>query len=698
MYYVATDVGGTFTDCVVMDETGKLTIGKSPSTPPDFYLGAMDSMADAASGLGLTLDELFKKTAMLLHGSTVATNALLVHSGAKTGLLTTLGFEDTIIIMRAKGRHDGLSEVEIKRQVKTTNPSPIVPRHLIRGIKERVDFSGNIIVPLDKDQMRVMADELVDEGVEAIAISLLWSFQNPAHEQEVARYIRGKYPDIFVSVSSELVPLLGEYERTTTAAMNAYLGPVTSRYINKLNEAAREKGYRGPLYIMQCHGGALPAEAAANSPVTMLASGPVGGVIGAKYVADIIGLNNVICSDVGGTSFDVSLIYHGAVERAIESVLGQYSLRIPMLNIVSIGAGGGSIAWLEPATKVLKVGPQSAGARPGPVCYDMGGTEPTVTDADLVLGYINPDYFLGGRLKLNIQKATEAIESKISKPLGMSVMEAAVGIRKIVDAHMLDLVRSTTVARGYDPRECSLLGFGGAGPLHAISYGKEAKAIVIPNTAGTHSALGILTSNVKRVYEVSDIMGFPVDTERFADRFRKMGSQAREELRGQGFKDKDIIIDYSVDFRYKRQVHEVETPVPVKDRYSEKDILAILGKFENLYESLYGKGAAYREAGVEIVTFRVIGQGVIPIPSLAKVPLGRPKPPPGAYKGTRKAYSLDNDIFTDFAIYELSELKPANVIAGPAIIESKVTTIFIDANYKGKVNEYLDVTIERIKS
>ena len=695
MFYVATDVGGTFTDCVIMDETGKLTIGKSPSTPPDFYLGAMESIRVAASGLGLTLEDVLAQTALLLHGSTVATNALLTRSGAKTGLLTTRGFEDTLPILRAKGRHDGLSEVEIKRQVRTENPSPIIPRHLIRGVIERIDFSGDVVVPLDKDHLRRMVEELIGEGVEAIAISLLWSFQNPAHEQEISRLIRKEHPDIFVSVSSELVPLLGEYERTATTAINAYLGPITSQYIHKLHKAAGEKGYGGPLYIMQCHGGALPAESAADSPVTMLASGPVGGVIGAKYLADIIGLTNVICTDVGGTSFDVSLIYRGAVERATESVLGQYSLRIPMLNIVSIGTGGGSIAWLEPTTKVLKIGPQSAGARPGPVCHDMGGTEPTVTDADLVLGYLNPEYFLGGRLKLSVQKATEAIEKKIGTPLGLSTKEAAAGIRRIVDAHMSDLVRSTTVARGYDPRECSLLAFGGAGPLHAISYGQEAQAIVIPNTAAIHSALGILTSNVKRVYEVSDIMGFPMDTKRFTERFRKLSSQAVEELHRHGFKDEEIILDYSVDFRYKRQVHEVETPVPVKDDFDEADMHTILDRFELLYEGLYGKGAAYREAGVEMVTFRVTGQGVIPIPTLAKEEKGQTKPPPSAYKGSREAFSLDSNTFTDFAIYELGKLKPVNVVAGPAIIESPVTTMLIDANYEGRVGEYLDVTIER---
>lgn len=694
MFHIGTDVGGTFTDCVIMDETGKLAIGKRPSTPPDFYLGAIESIRAAASELGLTLEEVLRRAALLVHGSTVATNALITRSGAKAGLLTTRGFEDTIFIMRAKGRHDGLPEGEIKRQVRTENPSPIIPRHLVKGVVERVDCNGDIIVPLDKDRLRRAVKELIREGVEAIAVCLLWSFRNPAHEQEIARLIKQEHPDLFVSVSSDLACLIGEYERTATTAINAYLGPITSRYVKELDAVVRGKGSGTPLYIMQCHGGVLPVQSAAESPVSMLGSGPVGGLIGSKYLADILGFKNVICTDVGGTSFDVSLIHNGAVERATEAVEGQYSLRIPMLNIVSIGAGGGSLAWLEPITKVLKVGPKSAGARPGPVCYDTGGTEPTVTDADLVLGYLNPEYFLGGRMKLNVQKATEAIE-KIGIPLGLSTIEAAVGIRRIVDAHMLDLVRSVTVARGYDPRECALLAFGGNGPLHAIYYGKETRAIVVPGTASIHSAFGVLASNVKRVYQVSDIMGFPFDAKRFTKRFQELSNRAVNELHGDGFKDGEIIIDYSVDVRYKRQVHELETPVPVKDYFDEGDMSTVLDTFEPLYESLYGKGAAYREAGAEIVTFRVIGQGVIPIPALAKRKKGRTKPPPSASKGSRQAFSLDSNVFTGFAIYELSKLEPANVVAGPAIIETPVTTILIDANYEGKVDEYLDVIIER---
>ncbi|MDP2727127.1 MAG: hydantoinase/oxoprolinase family protein, partial [Dehalococcoidia bacterium] len=387
-YFVGVDTGGTFTDCVIMDGDGKLVLGKSPSTPPDFAVGVLGAVGVAAESMGLTLEDLLQQTVLFTHGTTVATNAMLTRSGARTGLITTEGFEDTIIMMRAIGRVVGLTEEEIKHMVATNKPVPIVPRTLIKGVTERVDYKGAVLRALDKEAARRAIKELVDEGVEAIAVCFLWSFMNPTHEREVLRLIKEMYPGVFASISSDLTPKLGEYERTATAAINAYVGPATSRYIASFSDQLKGKGFAYVPLIMQAYGGCLPADRAVERPVEMIGSGPAGGVIGSKFMAELMGHNNVITTDVGGTSFDVGLIYGGVPELAKEPSIGQYRLMVPSIEIKSIGAGGGSIAWVEPVTNLLKVGPRSAGARPGPVCYDAGGTDPTVTDADLVLGYL----------------------------------------------------------------------------------------------------------------------------------------------------------------------------------------------------------------------------------------------------------------------------------------------------------------------
>lgn len=439
-YMVGVDSGGTFTDSVVVDSQGRITIGKAPSTPHDFSAGVLDSLANAAGTLGITLQTLLQETEVFAHGTTVTTNALLTRNGVKTGLITTKGFEDTILIGRVHQKVAGLSEREIIHAARLDKADPIVPKPLIKGITERVDYQGRVLVPLNREEARAAVAALVADGVEAIAVCFLWSFMNPNHEQEVVKMVSEAHPHIFVTASSDLVPQMGEYERTATTALNCYLGPVVHSYIQALNHKLQEQGLRCPLLVMQSTGGVLPAEEIGERAVNTLSSGPVGGTTGARFLGNILGYDNIICTDVGGTSFDVGLIVGGQTEYAREPVAGKYHTSVPMVAISSIGTGGGSVAWIEPITSVLRVGPQSAGAVPGPVCYDRGGDQPTVTDAGVILGYINPDYFLGGRMKLNRDKALSVTKERVADPLGMDVYQAAAGIYRISNSQLADLV------------------------------------------------------------------------------------------------------------------------------------------------------------------------------------------------------------------------------------------------------------------
>lgn len=426
-YQLGVDCGGTFTDCVVIDALGRPAQGKAASTPEDFSIGMLNSIEYAAKSLGLSLRSLLESADVLVHGTTVATNALLTGSGARVGLIVTKGFEDTVLIGRVRQKVAGLREEEIIHAVRLDKPEPLVPRTMIRGVTERIDYKGKVIVPLSREEVVQAIKDLVDKGVEAIGVCLLWSFVNTGHEQEIKKIASELYPDMFVVLSSELTPKIGEYERMATTMMNCYLGPVVSKYIETLEQKFSHLGLGSPFLITQVMGGAFPAKEVKQKSVNTLSSGPVCGVTAAGFLGNILGYEKIICTDVGGTSFDVGLIIDGREQYSRVPIVGQYHLSIPMIDIVSIGTGGGSIAWIEQVTHVLRVGPRSAGAHPGPACYDRGGEEPTLTDAGVVLGYINPDFFLGGRMKLNKEKAISAVKEKIADPLHMKIAEAAFG-------------------------------------------------------------------------------------------------------------------------------------------------------------------------------------------------------------------------------------------------------------------------------
>ncbi|MSP40181.1 MAG: hydantoinase/oxoprolinase family protein [Deltaproteobacteria bacterium] len=694
-YTVGVDIGGTFTDCVALDEQGTVTLGKALSTPEDFALGALNAVADAARHLGLAGDqELLAATKFFFHACTVADNTLITRSGPKTGLLTTEGFGDTLLIMRGRTT-EGLTESEAFRASTQSKPDPIVPRALIEEVAERIDYKGSVLIRLEEKEIARAVDALVSRGAQSIAIALLWSLANDAHERALADFIRRHYPSFYVSLSSEIAPFLGEYERTATTVFNAYVGPKIAAYLRRLGEILESKGLRREPLVMQAYGGVLGIDDTCKNAVGTIESGPAAGIIGSRFIGAQLGVSHVLATDMGGTTFKVGVIRDGTVEMDHRPIFMRYQLFLSKIWVESIGAGGGSIVWIDPESGLLKVGPQGAGASPGPICYGLGGSEVTVSDADLILGYLNDDCFLGGRMKLDKQRALKVFEEKIAGPMHMSVAEAASGIYRITNSHMSDLIRRSTVERGYDPRDFTLFAFGGAAPVHAGRYAAELgiKEIVVPLTASVHGAAGLVSSDVIYNYGRSERLSVPAELKRVEEIFSGLVGRARAALTTAGFKDSDMKITRSLDMRYRQQVHELNIPFPAGTaEIKEADLEAIYQRFDEFYELTYGAGAGYREAGKEIMAFRVAAIGALSKPKLRKYPLEK-NHAAAALKSERQVYFEEHRDFVSTKIYDYGRLQPGSEIAGPAIIETPITTIVINPNDRAIVDEYLNVRI-----
>ncbi len=677
LYYCAVDTGGTFTDCVVGDTEGNIIFAKSPSTPEDFSEGFFRALALAAERLGLTLGELLERTRLLLHGTTVGTNALVEMKGAKVGVITTRGHRDALLIMRSVGRSAGLPIEQLLHVSRHQKPHPIVPRHLIREVSERVDWRGEVIVPLNREEARRAIEELLEQGVEAIAIAFLWGFVNPVHEREVRRMVREMAPDLFVTCAHELSAKPGEYERTAAAVINCFIGPKVSRYIGRLQERARELGYRAPLLVMQASGGVAPAAAIVRAPLFTIGSGPAGGLMGSRFLAEVLGHSHVIATDMGGTSFDVGLIVEGRPLTASETTIHQYTFYMPRLDIESIGAGGGSIIWVDPLSGTLKVGPESAGADPGPACYGRGNTRPTVTDADLLLGYYNPDFFLGGKLRLDREAALRAMRS-VAEPLGLDLVEAADGATRIVEARMADLIRQMTIQRGYDPRDFVIYAYGGAAGAHAAAYARElgCREVIVPGgaLASVWSAFGILSTDIQHVYEKSELLIAPFEVARVNELFLELEQRARQQLREEGIPEERILLKRFVEMKFRLQIHRVEVPVP-GGILTEEDMRELERAFVQKYESLYGSGSAFTEAGMEIGVLRVVAVGGMDSRRMkAEVPSGSGRAAPVAW---REVYWRELGRSSRTPIFWGEDVPAGVPVEGPAIVEMPVTTIVV---------------------
>lgn len=683
MYTLSVDIGGTFTDVVAFDEaTGRTAVGKALTTPADLRKGVFAGLENAAIELGLPLATILGEAKRFVHATTQSSNAIFAFTGAKTAVITTRGFGDTLTIMRATGRVAGLSVFERHHYRMTQKPRMLADERDIFEVSERTDYAGRPVIPLDEAAIRRLAAEFRSKGYAAVAVSFLFSHKNASHEKRVREILKQEAPELYVSLSSEVAPVLGEYERSATALFNAYVGPVIEGYLDELVGSLGSAGLKSQALIVQANGGlTTPAQ---TIPIFTVESGPAAGVVGSAHLARQLGIDDVIATDVGGTTFKVAIIEGGQWAYAKETVLNQYQLRLPMVDVVSIGAGGGSIAWIDNGR--LRVGPKSASADPGPACYGLGGTEPTVTDADVVLGYISTDRFLGGRMALSHDAAYEAVKTRIADPLfDGDVTAAAAGIRRVVDAQMADLIRKTTLQRGYDPRRFAMMAYGGSGPVHAASYGGDlgVTEIIIPLQAPVHSAYGAALSDVRFSLRYSDPMNLPVPAEKLEAVYTPMEAQGDKQLASADVAKKSRRFERWAEARYRRQVHTVRIPVPAAIR-TDGDVAKIAQTFEAEYERLFGPGSGLKDAGVEIVDYGVDAVGLVEKPKPAQpaaAAIGKPRL-------RRAAYCTLTNRVLDTPVWDATALPPGASVAGPAVIEHPSTTIVLHSGQTARVDDF----------
>ncbi|MEZ4520258.1 MAG: hydantoinase/oxoprolinase family protein [Thermomicrobiales bacterium] len=690
---VGVDIGGTFTDLLVFDiSTGRFQVGKTLTTPDDPSRAVTEGLQSTLADAGLTPGAVRQ----IVHGTTLVTNAIIERKGAKTALLTTRGFRDAVEI----GREHRYDMYDIFLEL----PEPLVPRRLRLELDERVLADGEVLTPLDTKEVEGLARHLTGQGIEAVAVALMHSYRNPAHERQVEAVLNEFAPDLIVSTSSDVVPEIREYERTSTTIANVYVRPVVTRYLGRLEESLSELGFEGSLFIMLSSGGICTVETARKYPIRLIESGPAAGAIAAAEYGRRIGLKNVLSFDMGGTTAKSCIIDNGEpmttsdfeVSRVYRFKKGSgLPVKVPVIEMIEIGAGGGSIAWID-SLGLLKVGPESAGAQPGPVCYGQGGTLPTVTDADLVLGYLDPEYFLGGAMKLDVQGAKEAIVREIAEPLGLDLLSAAWGIHQVVNENMAGSARIHAIEQGKDPRSYPVFGFGGAGPVHAFNVARILRSpqLVVPMGAGVTSTVGFLTAPlsfdfVRTYYGRLDLL----DWQHVNGLFGEMEAEGRQILTSAGMPEDQIRVHRTAEMRYVGQGHEIVVEVP-DGELSEDSVPDLVQRFESEYQRLYERGAG--DNPVETLSWRVVVSG--PRPDL---PLDRMSGEgdyvdlvPDAQKGERRAYLPDDGKLVAVPVFDRYRLGPGARMAGPAIIEERESTVVVGRGARIKVDDYLNLVIE----
>ena len=612
-HYIGIDIGGTFTDCAVLDGEGRIVAtAKAPSTRDDPAAGVIDAIRVAADSLETTLDGLLSGCRHLIHGCTIATNAVVERNGVVTGLITTKGHEDAIPIGKVMQKVAGQSEREMIHQSHLDKADPpIIDRRMIRGVAERLDREGDVVVAMDEDEAARAVDALVADGARAVAVCFLWSFLNGDHERRVRDRIARDHSGVYVSTSSELAPVLGEYERAVTTVLNAYVGPRVVDYLERLATSLREEGYRAPLLLAHSMGGLTTMEDVRGKPLLMLDSGPVSGVLGARFFGAAYGEENILCADMGGTTFDVAMIEGGRSVLDEQPVIDKYAYLLPKVAVSSVGAGGGSIVWLD-ENGLLRVGPDSAGADPGPACYGRGGARLTVTDVDLILGFLDPGAFLGGRMRLDLAAAERAADA-LAEAMGADRTGVASGAFRIVNAHMADLMRRCSIDRGRDPRDFVLFAYGGAAAMHIAYLARELRigTVYVPSFAAVFSALGMMTGGLLHSEEASFPAAFPLtgeDWRRLGDLFEANERSLARLFASEGVPEGERRFERSLYMKYRLQPSALSVPVSADfgDAASQQ---AVVEAFEERYSALYGANAAYRAAGIEIVKCRVEGYG-----------------------------------------------------------------------------------------
>ncbi len=673
-FIVGVDIGGTFTDAVVVGPTGAITTGKVSTTPEDFSSGFFAAIDAAARALGMSEHELLGSTRRLAHGTTVGINALVTGSVAKVALLTTRGHGDAIRAMGGQGRILGASIEELLDYQLSSRADPVVPKEQVFEINERTDRDGDIVVRLAVHDVDQAIDHIEAEGYEAVAISFLWSFLNPEHEQQAARRVAERCPGLFVSCSHEIAPRIGEYPRTVSTVMNAQIGPLMRGYIDRIVEGAKARGFTGEVLFGQAEGALIPGPQAAHFPIVTLQSGPVAGVVGSAVAGRRMEFPNMVVTDMGGTTLDVSTVDGGRVGYREDNEIVRQLVYLRKVDVESVGAGGGSIAWIHEDSGTLRVGPQSAGAVPGPICYGRGGTHVTVTDADLVLGILNPARPLAGGLWLDRDAAHRGV-AELGARLGMGAQECAAGIIEIIDSRMEDLVRRVTVQRGHDPRSFVLWAYGGASGAHAGLYGQGigVKEVVFPlnNTASVWSAYGLAVLDHARTFQANAFLQTPLDLVRLAELLAGLETQALAYARDHGMTDVELV--RRAHMKYPLQVYEVETDLPPGD-VDEKWASELLATFHRTYEARFGPGTGYAEAGASLTALRVTVRSPAEAPSLQEAaPLGGQLQP----ETERNVFWREFGGQVPTPIFAGETIGPGAVIAGPAVAEYPNTTIAV---------------------
>lgn len=691
--FIGADIGGTFTDIVFRKADGTVVVRKVSSTPEDPGQAILNGIPDVCQDEAIESESIFE----IIHGTTVATNTILEHKGAKTGLLTTKGFRDVLEIARI--RTPSLFDLTWNK------PKPLIERRFRREIDERIGAKGEIVNRINEENVKKEIDQLVGEGVESIAICFINSYINPEHEKIAERIVREHYPDISISCSYQVLPEMKEYERTSTTAVNAYLLPKVNKYLNRLQDGLEKQNIHAPLLISSSNGGVRDVEAAANYPVNIVASGPAAGVTGTAKLIENMGMTEAITFDMGGTTAKASIVEDGKpiltneyeVREGISTPsrfikAGGYLLQVPAIDIGEVGAGGGSIAWIDKGG-ALRIGPQSAGADPGPVCYNLGGEEPTVTDANLVLGYLNPRYLAGGSLAIDREKAVDAIKEKIADPLGMSVEEAAYGIRQVANASMTRAVRSVTVERGRDPRDFAMVAFGGNGGVHGadMAASLEIPKVLIPQLPGVFTAVGMLACDVQREY-VSTLSGSLRDMlPEMNKTIRGLESESMKIKEADSYSEAniDLKLHYFVDLRYQGQSSSLTIPINSSYPIREEDLNTIEKDFRIEYKKRYGYDTG-EPLELDNIRLSVIGVRTN-APDLTSLSVKQPKVV--EEKNMRSAYFGQSEGYIQTTVIDRSDLTE-DTVEGPLIIESYDSTIIVPPRASSYLDQFGNVVIE----
>ncbi len=675
MYRLSTDVGGTFTDGVILDETsGKIRLSKVSSTPKDPSIGTIQCM----ERLEAPLDQV----SFLVHGTTVVINALIEGKGAKTALITTKGFRDVLEIGRSNRTemYDALYR----------KPRSLVPRYLCREIEERIAADGEILIALKTANLSAIIEQLRREKIESVAVCLINSYANPKHEQDIGAYLSEHYPEATVSLSHNVTRRYYEYERTSTTVQNAYVMPLVKGYLQNLEAETAERHFKNVLQIMQSNGGIMTSAVARDIPIAMVESGPAAGAIGGAQLAGMIGYDNVITYDMGGTTAKASIVTGGMPETADQYSVEGRPILLPVVDMREIGAGGGSIAWIDDAG-ALHVGPKSAGAEPGPACYLRGGTEPTVTDANLQLAVLDPEYFLGGRMEISPEQGRKAIQ-KIADYFGFDIAEAALGIVKIVNINMAGLLQSMTVKRGYDPRQFVIVAFGGAGPIHAVAIARELNipTVIVPPFPGVFSAWGMLMADLR--HDIGQTYIKPVNDAEVAainGIFRELEARVKELFALEDIDEKSIVLSYEMDLRYSGQEHTLSVSAPAK--LEDADKAELEKRFDELHLKVYGHNAP--EEPKEIVSIKLTSMATVNKPALELIPSGSKVPAQEARMGKREVY-VGNGRHEEFSIFRRENLLSGNTFWGPALIEEATATTVVETGQSCRVDRYGNLIIE----